>query len=375
MTQPAGTEALGDHSHRCREGHTWYHTGPTAATCRIREYRMADRERYISPEDCPLCSDRGDLLARPVHRHYCPTCEGPWTHEGRCAEAHRAQCPWCFPGTDRPRVPGLRDGVHRHLCSQCLQTWQHEQPCAEPLRGALLECPSCHGAGPGTAVEWMGEVPSVSARRSAGRRKRRRTRGAVAAAVLISGAVLGVMLSRFVGPAPRGSPPVSTRVPSVTPIPPGTQPSASPDAPAGVASSPEAPAVPAEPKAPSPPATASLPSRAGPDAMATAVGPEGSEGSPARPPGPSAQSVREPEPAKTAAVQPREPRPQPFAGPCVKPSRPTPVIGLESGTMLGRWIDVEIGAGDKPGRCLFVIQRAADTRWVIDATHVQVAPR
>src|SRR2546428_9795686 len=114
---PASEELMSEqdtgHPHRCREGHRWQHTGPTAVACEIPAH---DAELgglpLVSSRDCPVCSGREELLTRDLHSHYCNICEGDWDHEGRCLEGPVACCPWCFPAADAAPAPGARRGPH-----------------------------------------------------------------------------------------------------------------------------------------------------------------------------------------------------------------------------------------------------------------------
>ena len=132
------------HPHRCREGHRWQHTGPTAAACEIPAH---DAELgglpLVSSRDCPVCSGREELLTRDLHSHYCNICEGDWDHEGRCLEGPVACCPWCFPAADAAPAPGARRGPHFHFCPECTQNWQHDASCSAPLRVVLSDCSGC----------------------------------------------------------------------------------------------------------------------------------------------------------------------------------------------------------------------------------------
>ena len=132
------------HPHRCREGHRWQHTGPTAAACEIPAH---DAELgglpLVSSRDCPVCSGREELLTRDLHSHYCNICEGDWDHEGRCLEGPVACCPWCFPAADAAPAPGARRGPHFHFCPECTQNWQHDASCSAPLRAVLSDCSGC----------------------------------------------------------------------------------------------------------------------------------------------------------------------------------------------------------------------------------------
>jgi len=132
------------HPHRCRKGHRWQHTGPTAFTCEIAvDDSYAGDLPLISAPDCPLCSGREDLLRRDLHTHYCNICEGRWDHEGLCLEGPVACCPWCFGVAGAARAPGTRRGLHFHFCPECTQNWQHDTSCTAPLRAALPDCSGC----------------------------------------------------------------------------------------------------------------------------------------------------------------------------------------------------------------------------------------
>src|SRR2546426_4592168 len=145
---PASEELMSEqdtgHPHRCREGHRWQHTGPTAAACEIPAH---DAELgglpLVSSRDCPVCSGREELLTRDLHSHYCNICEGDWDHEGRCLEGPVACCPWCFPAADAAPAPGARRGPHFHFCPECTQNWQHDASCSAPLRAVLSDYSGC----------------------------------------------------------------------------------------------------------------------------------------------------------------------------------------------------------------------------------------
>lgn len=131
-----------EHPHRCRAGHRWQHTGPTALTCSIPVPDSGDLA-LVGAEDCPLCSGREELLTREIHTHYCNICGGDWDHEGRCLDGPVACCPWCFPAEGSSPAPGARQGSHFHFCPECKLNWQHDTSCSAPLRVALPDCPGC----------------------------------------------------------------------------------------------------------------------------------------------------------------------------------------------------------------------------------------
>ena len=319
----------GGHLHRCREGHTWYHAGPTARPCRVREVKSAGRNREVSPEDCPRCAHRPELLRRGPHSHRCPMCEGAWSHEDGCPEAPTAQCPWCFARREGEPTSGMRAGRHRHLCPQCRQTWMHDEPCAALLRAVLPECPGCRDARvesrESPAEDARAEFPVPTSRARAGLRNHGARRLWVIIAVL-GGLVVGVWLvvsfARGLAPPPRGT----TQTGAVLPE------AASPPPHGAVASRP-APGRSPPPSDPSP---------------AAGVLPPGVRG--------------------TEEPSSREDR-------CVKPSPPVRVVGRESGTVLGLWVDVEAETRGGSQRCLYVIQRSEGVLWVIDASRVRIASR
>jgi hypothetical protein len=133
------------HPHRCREGHRWQHTGPTAVTCRFHvDDSYAGGLPLVSVSDCPLCSGREELLIRSLHTHHCNICEGDWDHEGRCLDGPVTCCPWCFAVAGVTSAPGARRGPHFHFCPACTRNWQHDTLCCAPLRAALPDCSGCH---------------------------------------------------------------------------------------------------------------------------------------------------------------------------------------------------------------------------------------
>ncbi len=161
------------HGHSCREGHHWTHTGPTALNCKIP---VTDDSEVLYPEDCALCSGREELLIRLQHSHTCGSCDGEWTHEGKCIWMSGVLwCPWCHK--DLTPKPEMKRGPHKHNCPQCFQEWKHvvppveevmriwyqahsrygtfwfinatkhqelvHHPCSAPHRARLPECPGC----------------------------------------------------------------------------------------------------------------------------------------------------------------------------------------------------------------------------------------
>lgn len=185
------------HSHKCREGHWWQHTGPTALWCKIPQW---GEDSLISPEDCPICTGREELLIRGPHSHRCTTCRGEWRHAGRCV-SNPLWCPWCHPLPDGPSADGADRGAHQHYCPQCFSEWEHllplgppvqspgtkrsplhrqlplfwplfspkrraepatrKEPCTAPHRAALPGCPGCQRlqvTGPGSAPRTRGPV-------------------------------------------------------------------------------------------------------------------------------------------------------------------------------------------------------------------------
>jgi S1-C subfamily serine protease len=133
------------HPHRCREGHRWQHTGPTAVTCKIHvDDSYAGGLPLVSVLDCPLCSGREELLKRGLHTHHCNICEGDWDHEGRCLDGPVTCCPWCFAVAGVASAPGARRGPHFHFCPACTRNWQHDTLCCAPLRAALPDCSGCY---------------------------------------------------------------------------------------------------------------------------------------------------------------------------------------------------------------------------------------
>jgi hypothetical protein len=57
---------------------------------------------------------------------------------------------------------------------------------------------------------------------------------------------------------------------------------------------------------------------------------------------------------------------------CAVPSTASVLVSVESGQVLGPWIGVEVDPSVSPSRCLLVIRRSDETRWVIDARRVRV---
>ena len=360
------TETDEGHPHRCREGHTWQHTGPSARTCRIQERVTAVWGRAISPEDCPLCTGSKEVLLRGRHAHRCPLCDGPWMHEGRCARGESAQCPWCFPSAESQRTLGMRSGPHRHDCPRCLQMWRHTEPCDAALRSPLPECPGCRGAL--NELEPADQESRATSARRAGVRGRRGRRLEAVVVVLVGGAVLGVTLSRALAPPRSGlvppgapAPPLGGLVTPRSPAPPSVPPPVPfrKPGPSAIVSgvTPSSPALPPRPAvtpstpqlAPAPGAERKPPSRAEPDTL-----------------------------RESAIVSPPGARPAPVGAPveeCRKPSTAAVAFGLASGKPLGLWVDVEIGRDEASGRCFYVIQRPDDVRWVIDSSRVRIAPR
>jgi len=82
-------------------------------------------------------------------------------------------------------------------------------------------------------------------------------------------------------------------------------------------------------------------------------------------------------PAAGTAPAPPDAASPPRAGPpverCEKPSRPSVAVSADSGKPLGMWVDVKIDRAAQPARCLYVIQRAQDTLWVLEASRVRIA--
>ena len=134
--EPGHVAADEGHLHECGRQHRWNHAGATAATCAL--------PRVLGPDDCPLCSGRDDLLIRGQHSHYCPTCDGEWTHAGKCPDAWAADCPWDFPRRGTVVASGAtRLGSHVHYCPECSRSWTHEVACLSALRVVLPECTGC----------------------------------------------------------------------------------------------------------------------------------------------------------------------------------------------------------------------------------------
>jgi hypothetical protein len=134
-------EDLG-HPHRCQADHRWQHAGPTAVTCAIATYDAGGHLPRVSPEDCPVCSGRDDVLVRAAHTHYCLICDGDWVHEGRCLEDLPAWCPWCCP-IEGTTPTAARTGSHSHYCPDCGSSWRHSKECSAPLEAVLPDCSGC----------------------------------------------------------------------------------------------------------------------------------------------------------------------------------------------------------------------------------------
>lgn len=379
------------HLHRCRDGHSWEHPGP-AGKCRVPEYASELWGRYTSVEHCPVCTRREDFRDRGEHAHRCPTCKGEWFHEGRCLEAPEMRCPWCAPSEAGTGV-GRRRGTHTHQCPRCVRVWEHAEACVAPHRAALPNCPGCEDPArrfaarrgvelPSEAVEEAPEpvrAPVLSApRRKPGRRLP--VASAVVLGGLVLGAVLGVVLSRSPGDRDGGrqpAPPALPKVASAPPAPPATpapvpspRPEGSPSTPTGSspavsAAPPPAPAVP--PPAPRVATPVQPPAAAKPGPVEKPLAAQAARPSPEKPP------PRETAPARATAVASAAAKEQPVER-CATPSTPSVLVSIESGQVLGPWIGVEVDPGPTPSRCLLVIQRPDDTRWVIDARRVRVRP-
>lgn len=129
------------------------------------------------------------------------------------------------------------------------------------------------------------------------------------------------------------------------------------------------PSRPSEGGGASPPQAAPIPVPPVPSAPAGAAEPEPSAAHPAAPTG-----ARSGDPLGTQATRPSGSSVQ--AGQpvehCVKPPTPVDAFAVESGKALGMWVDVEIDPRSHPGRCLYVIERADKTRWVVDSSRARV---
>ncbi|MBI1894315.1 MAG: hypothetical protein HYS14_09410 [Candidatus Rokubacteria bacterium] len=120
------------------------------------------------------------------------------------------------------------------------------------------------------------------------------------------------------------------------------------------------PSRPSEGGGASPPQAAPVPVPSVPSAPAGAAEPEASAAHPAAL---GTQATR-PSGSSVQAGQPVEH--------CVKPPTPVDAFAVESGKALGMWVDVEIDPRFHPGRCLYVIERADKTRWVVDSSRARV---
>ena len=118
-----------------------------------------------------------------------------------------------------------------------------------------------------------------------------------------------------------------------------------------------------------PPQVAPMPSPPVPSGPARTAEPEPSAPHPAAPTRPRS---REPLGAKATTPSGSSVRAGQPIEHCVKPSTPLDAFAVESGKTLGMWVDVEIDARSQPGRCLYVIQRGDNTRWVVDSSRVRV---
>ncbi len=381
------------HSHRCRDGHTWEHTGPTSRACRIPEYSTALWGRHTSVEHCPICTGRDDLLTRGPHAHHCAVCQVDWTHEGRCTEGPDAQCAWCGPQAGI-RPAGWRQGLHVHQCLKCFRMWEHAEPCAASHRGVLPDCPGCGTTASRSDLERSLAQPSVTI--DGGVRGRWPRRVGVVALVVVAGLGLAVVSAQFLAPRPGDraeTPRVTTAItpPAAPPTatPPPRQDSASPTA--LPIPPPVAPATPPvdPPPADSPPRETERPD-APPPATSPAlpsVGPQPKPAVPAPPvtvgrietpeagrvPDASApkRPAREAMPAGEPGSSARSASSGRTAADCLRPAAPTVLISNESGRELGLWVGVEVDPTPAPGRCLYVIRRHDETLWVINSAKVR----
>ncbi len=200
------------HPHRCSHGHHWQHTGPTALDCKIPAVDPnSGNLPLVSPQDCPICSGREEVLIRNSHSHHCPVCEGDWTHEGRCLYGLVAWCPWCFPKAGSDPARGARTGPHIHYCPECCQNWQHTTPCGSPLQAALPDCPGCLKLRDETPAEAI--VTTKASRARSVRAGRNLTLPLTVAAVAVGAGILVLSVLFDFSPTP------SSQVPREVPKP------------------------------------------------------------------------------------------------------------------------------------------------------------
>ena len=389
----AASERSAEHPHRCRAGHRWEHTGPTAEGCPIARSPSHPDLPDTSPQDCPLCSGREDLLLRASHAHHCAVCDGDWEHEGRCLEGFFAWCPWCFPQPGAGPAPGMRRGAHKHYCPECSRNWEHRRPCGAPLRAVLPECPACRDRQPVTHGE------TVLRRKPRARRASRSRRRSVLGAgiVLGSGLLLALIVFKLLPLFPRHgsqvSAPTSSDTPKVVPQPSSASPLADPnlgvtsragepeakdisknelpvDHAADQASSHSSSASARPPAEESPPATSQLPT-----AVETPRPTEPRATTESRtvgePPRPSAARAAMPGAARgvTRPVQPSGPG-RLAVDRCPMPSGPSLAVSAESGQVLG----LLVGTSWMSGHCSYVVRRPGGSFWGLAADRVRIQP-
>jgi hypothetical protein len=393
----AASERSAEHPHRCRAGHRWEHTGPTAEGCPIARSPSDPDLSDTSPQDCPLCSGREDLLLRPSHAHHCVVCDGDWEHEGRCLEGFFACCPWCFPEPGAGPAAGMRSGAHQHYCPECSRTWEHGRPCGAPLRAVLPECPACRDRQPVTHGETVLRREPRARRASRSRRRSGRVLGA--GIVLGSGLLLALIVFKPLPLFPRHgsqvSAPTSSDTPKVIPQPSSASPPADPNPGvtnrAGGAGEPEPKEIPThEPPADHAAEPASSPSSASTRLPAEGSPPATSEfRTAAETPGPTEprptpESRRVDEPPRPSAARAATPgarrevtRPVGPSVPgglaedrCPMPSGPSLAVSAESGQVLG----LLVGTSWLAGHCSYVVRRPGGSLWGLAADRVRIQP-
>ena len=399
----AASEGEEGHPHRCRAGHRWQHTGPTAEECPLGRVSSHSDLPDTRPQDCPLCTGREDLLLRPRHAHHCVLCEGDWEHEGRCIEGFFAWCPWCFPEPRARPAPGMRSGAHKHYCPECSRNWEHSRPCSAPLRAVLPECAGCRERQPVTHVDTVRREPRARRASQSRRRGRRVLRAGV---VLGSGLLFALASFQLLPLFPRHGSQVrsltSSDNPEVVPQPSSESPPSAPnprvtshagepdiardlsknEPPADQQASSHASASPRPPAKEPPPATsafrAAAESRGPTDPPATTE--SGTTGEPrattesrivGESPRPSASRAETPR-ARRDVTRPVRPS---VAGwlavdRCAMPSVPSIAVSAESGTVLGLLVGTRWMSGD----CAYVIRRPDGSFWGLAAVRVRIQP-
>ena len=377
----AASRSEAEHPHRCRAGHRWEHTGPTAEGCPIGRSPSHPDLPNTSPQDCPLCSGREDLLLRASHAHHCAVCDGDWEHEGRCLEGFFAWCPWCFPQPGAGPAPGMRRGAHKHYCPECSRNWEHRRPCGAPLRAVLPECPVCRDRQLVTHGETVLRKGPRARRASRSRRRSGRVLGA--GIVLASGLLLALIVFKPLPLFPRHgsqvSAPTSSDDTKVVPQPSSAFPPSEPSP--GVTSRAgepersaskdtaknEPPAEPASSRASAsarPPVEESPPATSPTEPHATTESRTVGE-----PPRPSASRAATPG-ARREVTRPVQPSvPDSLAvDRCTMPSVPSIAVSTESGQVLG----LLVGTSWMSGHCFRVVRRPDGSFWGLAADRVRI---